>query len=107
VRLWKVPVFFIAPAGRIHFEVKVLYEPDRGNCLAVATKLGVEEIGLPISSDPIESLFGLAKHHGVGEIKDADRIAIRLPALCGVPTRSEAEQLLGVSVADQNQITSV
>jgi hypothetical protein len=74
--------------------------------LDIATKLGVEEIGLPISSDPIESLFGLAKHHGVGEIKDADRIAIRLPALCGVPTRSEAEQVLGVSVADQNEITS-
>jgi hypothetical protein len=73
--------------------------------LDVATKLGLEEIGLPISSDPIESLFGLGKHHGVGEIKDADRIAIRLPALCGVPTRSEAQQVLGVSVADQKQIT--
>jgi hypothetical protein len=71
-----------------------------------ATTLGLQEIGLPISSDPIESLFGLAKLHGVGEIKDADRIAIRLPALCGVPTRAEAEQLLGVSVADQNEITS-
>jgi hypothetical protein len=71
----------------------------------VATNLGVEEIGLPISSDPIESLFGLAKHHGVGDIKDADRIAIRLPALCGIPTRSEAEQVLNVSVADQNEIT--
>jgi hypothetical protein len=74
--------------------------------LDTATTLGLQEIGLPISSDQIESLFGLAKQHGVGEIKDADRIAIRLPALCGIPTRAEAEQVLGISVAAQNEITS-
>jgi len=74
--------------------------------LDTATALGLEAIGLPISSDQIESLFGLAKQHGAGEIKDADRIALRLPALCGIPTRAEAEQVLGISVADQNAITS-
>jgi hypothetical protein len=74
--------------------------------LDTATTLGLEKIGLPISSDQIESLFGLAKQHGAGEIRDADRIAMRLPALCGIPTRAEAEQVVGISVADQNEITS-
>lgn len=71
-----------------------------------ATALGLEEIGLPISSDQIESLFGLAKQLGTGEIMDADRIALRLPALCSTPTREEAAQVLAISVADQNEITS-
>lgn len=53
--------------------------------LQTATKLGLDRIGLPVSSDPIESLFGLGKLHGTGEIKDANRIALRLPALCGTP----------------------
>ena len=62
-------------------------------------------IGLPISSDTIESLFGVAKQHGVGETQDAARIALRLPALCGLPTREEAEQVLDVSVARQQAFT--
>jgi hypothetical protein len=70
-----------------------------------ATTLGLDHIGLPISSDAIESLFGVAKHHGVGESQDAARIALRLPALCGVPTREEAEQVLAVSVARQQAFT--
>jgi hypothetical protein len=45
---------------------------------------------LPISSDPIELLFGLAKQHGVGLLKDANRMALRMPALCGLPTEQEA-----------------
>lgn len=73
--------------------------------LQTATTLGLDHLGLPISSDPIESLFGLAKQHGVGEIKDAGRIALRLPALCGTPTRQEAQQVLEVSVAEQQEIT--
>ena len=74
--------------------------------LATATTLGLAEVGLPISSDPIESLFGLAKQHGVGEVKDANRIALHLPALCGVPTRAEAQQVGEVSVAQQKAFTS-
>lgn len=74
--------------------------------LETATQLGLAEVGLPISSDPIESLFGLAKQHGSGEIKDAQRIAMRLPALCGTPTRTEAQQVLEISVAQQQQMTS-
>jgi hypothetical protein len=73
--------------------------------LETATTLGLDHIGLPISSDAIESLFGVAKQHGVGEFQDAARIALRLPALCGVPTREEAEQVLAVSVARQQAFT--
>jgi hypothetical protein len=74
--------------------------------LQTATTLGRDHVGLPIRSDPIESLFGLAKQPGVGEIKDAGRIALRLPAFCGVPTREEARQVLDVSVAAQKAITA-
>jgi hypothetical protein len=74
--------------------------------LETATTLGLDHIGLPISSDAIESLFGVAKRHGVGETQDAARIALRLPALCGLPTREEAEQVLQVSVARQREVTA-
>lgn len=36
--------------------------------LETATTLGLDQVGLPISSDSIESLFGVEKRHGVGEI---------------------------------------
>jgi hypothetical protein len=74
--------------------------------LETATTLGLDHVGLPISSDAIESLFGVAKRHGVGETQDANRIALRLPAFCGVPTREEAEQVLRVSVARQQELTA-
>lgn len=71
-----------------------------------ATALGLDQIGLPISSDSIESLFGVAKRRGVGETQDANRMALRLPAFCGVPTREEAQQVLAVSVARQQAFTA-
>ena len=74
--------------------------------LESATTLGLDHVGLPISSDAIESLFGVAKRHGVGETQDAHRMALRLPAFCGVPTREEAEQVLQVSVARQQELTA-
>jgi hypothetical protein len=74
--------------------------------LEAAKALGLDHIGLPISTDAIESLFGVAKRHGTGEMQDAARIALRLPALCGVPTRAEAEQVLQVGVARQQQFTA-
>jgi len=74
--------------------------------LETATTLGLDHVGLPISSDAIESLFGVAKRPGVGETPDANRMALRLPALCGVPTREEAEQVLTVSVARQQALTA-
>ncbi len=72
--------------------------------LQTATALGLDQVGLPISSDPIASLFGLAKRHGMGEIQDANHIALRLPALCGTPTREEAKQVLESSVAEQQEL---
>src|SRR5712691_4317093 len=74
--------------------------------LKTATTLGLDHIGVPISSDAIASLFGMAKSRGVGETQDAARIALRLPAFCGVPTREEAEQVLKVSVAKQQELTA-
>ncbi len=73
--------------------------------LETAEHLGLDQVGLPISSDSIASLFGVAKQHGVGETQDAARIALRLPALCGAPTREEAEQVLEVSVARQQEVS--
>jgi len=72
--------------------------------LQTATALGLDHVGLPISSDPIASLFGLATHHGMREMQDAHRMALRLPALCGTPTREEAKQGLEVSVAAQQEL---
>lgn len=73
--------------------------------LETAKELGLDRVGLPMSSDSIESLFGVAKQHGVGQTQDAARIALRLPALCGVPTREKAEQVLEVSVAREQEVS--
>jgi hypothetical protein len=48
----------------------------------------------------------MAKHHGVGQTQDASRLALRLPALCGAPTREEAQEVLRVSVARQRELTA-
>jgi hypothetical protein len=74
--------------------------------LETAETLGLDHVGLPISSDSIESLFGVAKLRGVGETQDANRMALRLPAFCGGPTREEAEKVLKVSVARQHELTA-
>jgi hypothetical protein len=74
--------------------------------LKTAKTLGLDQVGVPISSDTIESLFGVGKRHGVGETPDAARIALRLPAFCGLPTRQEAEQVLKISVARQHEFTA-
>jgi hypothetical protein len=74
--------------------------------LETAKRLGLDAIGLPISSDAIESLFGVAKRHGVGHTQDAARIALRLPAFCGAPTREEAHEVLAVRVARQRDLTA-
>jgi hypothetical protein len=74
--------------------------------LETATTLGLDHVGLPISSDALESLFGVAKLRGVGETQDANRIALRLPAFCGVPTREEAEQVMKVSLTRQQELTA-
>jgi hypothetical protein len=73
--------------------------------LETAKQLGLDEVGLPISSDPIESLFGLTKQHGVGPVKDANRMALRIPALCDVPTLAEARQVLEITVNQQQALS--
>lgn len=87
-------------AVRLEFHAYLAFQ------LETAKTLGLDHLGLPISSDTIESLFGVAKQHGVGEPQDAARIALRLPALCGAPTRQEAQAVLAVSVARQQALTA-
>jgi hypothetical protein len=69
----------------------------------VAKTLGLHNTGMPISSDTIESLFGVAKIHGTGETKDANRIAQRIPVLCGTLTRQDAENVMRISVEEQRE----
>jgi len=71
--------------------------------LNMANTLGLHHTGMPICSDTMESLFGVAKGHGTGEIKDANRIAMRIPALLGAPTRQDAENVLRISVKEQQE----
>jgi hypothetical protein len=59
---------------------------------------------MPISSDSIESLFGVSKQHGCGKIKDANRIALRIPAKCGELMKKDAQMVLDISVKEQQQI---
>jgi hypothetical protein len=89
------------PSAPLRLEFEAYLEYQR----ATAKTLGLDHVGVPISSDAIESLFGVAKRHGVGQTQDAARIALRLPAFCGAPTREEAEQVLGISVTRQHEIT--
>lgn len=72
--------------------------------MAVAKDLGLDQTGMPISSDTIESLFGVSKQHGCAQIKDANRIALRIPAMCGELTSGEAQMVLDISVIEQREI---
>jgi hypothetical protein len=72
--------------------------------LEIASQLGLAHIGLPISSDPIASLLGVAKQPGQGQIKDANRIARHLPALCGPLTKDDVRRVLEVSVAQPQAV---
>jgi hypothetical protein len=96
------PLIDAMPSVALRLELRAYLDVQ----LETAKRLGLDHVGLPISSDTIESLFGVAKHPGVGQTQDAARIALRLPALCGTPTREEAEQVLAVSGARQQAITS-
>ena len=76
------------------------------NQIMIAENLGLQHTGMPISSDSIESLFGVSKQHGCGKIKDANRIALRIPALCGELTRKDAQMVPDISVKEQQHIES-
>ena len=71
-----------------------------------ATPLGRAHLGVPLSAEAIASLCGMAKARGVGETPEAARLARRLPAFCGVPTREEAEPVLKGSVAKHPERTA-
>ena len=72
--------------------------------LIKAKSLGLEIIGMPVCSDIIESLFGVAKQHGTGKIKDANRIAQRIPVMCGKLTKQDAQNVLDISVKEQQEV---
>jgi len=72
--------------------------------LMISDAIGLGNIGMTICSDNIESLFGLGKQHGTGEIKDANRIALRLPAFCGEVTKKSAQMVMSISVKEQREI---
>lgn len=72
--------------------------------LAIAEELGLAHAGIPTTSDSIESLFGAAKVRGTGPVKDANRIAARLPVFCGPPpTMDDAGAALKISVKEREQ----
>lgn len=71
--------------------------------LAIAETLELGQVGIPVTSDSIESLYGVSKNLGVGSVKDANRIASHIPALCGVITPADVQAILKVSVKEQNE----
>jgi len=74
------------------------------NHMAAAEILGLAEAGALSTSDSIESLFGIAKTRGTGPVKDANRIAARLPALCAPVTMDDAEKALNISVKERERV---
>jgi len=72
--------------------------------LAMTSQLGLGSTGLPISTDAIESLFGVGKRFGTGQVKDADRIALRLPVFCGTFSQNDAQKVMQVTVAQQKSV---
>lgn len=72
--------------------------------LIISDAIGLGNMGMTICSDNIESLFGLGKQHGTGEIKDANRIALRLPAFCGEVTKESAQMVMNMTVKEQHEI---
>lgn len=96
------PLIDAMPTATVRQEFRAYLEVQ----LETAKRLGLDDAGLPISSDAIESLFGVAKRHGVGQTQDAARIALRLPAFCGAPTREEAQEVRAIRVARQRELTA-
>jgi hypothetical protein len=73
--------------------------------MEIAKKFNLADIGLPITSDSIETLFGIAKTHGVGPMKDPNRIALHIPVLCRKLTQQDAYRAQKVTTADLDAIT--
>jgi hypothetical protein len=96
------PLIDTLPTVASGHECRTSLAPQRG----IATTVGRAHVGVPISADAIASLFGVGKRHGVGETPEAARLALRLPALCGTPTREAAEHGLGVRMGRQHAFTA-
>jgi hypothetical protein len=73
-----------------------------GNCEAPWTR--PRRLAEQLRCDRIA--LGGAKRQGVGQTPDAARLARRLPAFCGAPTRDEAQEVLTVRVARQRARTA-
>jgi hypothetical protein len=56
------PLIATMPTAAVRQEFRAYLEVQ----LEIAKTLGLDHVGLPISSDTTKSLFGVAKHHGVG-----------------------------------------
>ena len=89
----------IPPSSPVHIGFKSWMRTQ----LDIAEELGLGETGLPISSDPVESLFGTVKTLGASKVKDANRIATRIPAMCGQVTEEDARRVLEISVRQQQE----
>jgi len=90
----------IPPSSSVRKE----FETFLNKHIGIAKDLGLEKIGLPITSDCIESLFGVAKQHGTGNTKDANRIGLRLPAFCGKLTKEDAKMVLNITVTERQKV---
>lgn len=72
--------------------------------LAISNKLELNQIGLPISTDVLESLFGVGKRLGMGHVLDANRISAHLPALCGTLTKQDAQDVVDITVTKHKEV---
>src|SRR3989442_14874207 len=75
-----------AAAVRREFRASLAFE------LESATTLGLDHIGVPISSESIASLCGVAKQHRVGQTQAAAPRPLHLPAFGGAPPREAPRQ---------------
>ncbi len=72
--------------------------------LQIARQLGLDAIGMPGSSDILEATFATLKSLGAAPCKDANRLGMHVPAICGVLDKQDAQRVLTVTVAQQNQV---
>ncbi|MBC8548708.1 MAG: hypothetical protein H8D23_03565 [Candidatus Brocadiales bacterium] len=80
--------------------VRIGFQQWADKHLVVAAKLGLAESGLPPSTDILESAFGTLKQNHAGTTKDAYRMALLLPVICGEYTKQDVKLLERVSTKD-------
>lgn len=71
--------------------------------IEIAKQQGLDEKGMLITSDNIESCFGRGKVRTAGAIKDANRIALLLPAFCGKISKEDIQKVLATTVREQRE----